>query len=191
MNVYLNRYSLFFGPRAQPVARMPFETGALERCPGASDYAWEEAGWEAAEYFPGRVVKGRTVMTETGLEAQWLAVIGRPDAQTLPVYEVDLNAVGNPDFRQYRDIAPRMQARGATLDDICASCRAYIRAFDLGGGNWGGPWTDDEDMQRGGMVYRVDELGDRQHIGSVLYCGRYWTIEEEQEFERELKEKYG
>jgi hypothetical protein len=95
--------------------------------------------------------------------------------------------VGNPDFAQYADIAPRMRARGATIEEICQSCRSYIRAFELGGGNWGGRLPDSE--ARGGMVYRVDEQGKLQLIGEVWYNGQYRTIEETAEEAEEFKRR--
>lgn len=51
-------------------------------------------------------------------------------------YYVRLGGVGNPDMRQFADVAPRMVAWADTREAIAQIGRAYISAFELGGGNW-------------------------------------------------------
>ena len=50
---------------------------------------------------------------------------------------VKLRAPGNPDFRQYADIAPRQNAAVTGLPQAVQVCQAYIAQFELGSGNWG------------------------------------------------------
>ena len=55
-------------------------------------------------------------------------------------YKVLLASVGNPDFGQdnRRSLpgVPRRTIRVASLLDASKACRAYIKHYELGGGNW-------------------------------------------------------
>lgn len=82
-------------------------------------------------------------------------------------FQVKLSNVGNPDYRQ----DPRRPlpdttvgwARVDTLKEAVAICRAYIRFYDLGGGNW-----------NGGLINRTDN---GLVVGKVSYNGRVWPDE--------------
>ena len=67
-------------------------------------------------------------------------------------YKFVLQGVGNPDFRQFADIAPKKTGSG-TLAEIREIAREYIEEWDLGGGNF---------------------IGDIEGGLSISYNGRLW-----------------
>lgn len=72
---------------------------------------------------------------------------------------VKLSARGNPDFGQPRSIG--VSTRTVEVADFAAAsaaCMEYIRAHDLGGGNWTGG-----EVRDGGKV-----------VARVSYNGRVW-----------------
>ena len=79
-------------------------------------------------------------------------------------YLVMLSGEGNPDFRQYAPIAPPTSKRMPTLKEAKQLCKDYIRAWNLGGGNW---------VCEAGKVFVV--VGDRcKFVGRFSYNGRFW-----------------
>jgi len=69
-----------------------------------------------------------------------------------------LRSFGNPDFRQYAPISEPCVVAADTLRDLVLLGEAYIRTWDLGGGNWANP-----EIKDGGKV-----------IGFMSYNGRVW-----------------
>lgn len=79
---------------------------------------------------------------------------GRRDS---PRLRVQLRAPGNPDFRQYADLAPRQVASVADLPQAAQVCQAYIAKFELGSGNWG---CGAGEVRRNGRLYaRISRNG--------------------------------
>jgi hypothetical protein len=77
---------------------------------------------------------------------------------------VTLSSVGNPDRDQYfgRDVlSPTRVVQAKAIAEASRICRAYIKQFDLGAGNWSG-----------GLVC----LG-RKPLARVSYNGRVWPVE--------------
>ena len=78
---------------------------------------------------------------------------------------------GNPDFKQdpNRPISPReVHLFGGNMTDACHMVRDYIKAWDLGGGNWVG---------EAGEVH--DEQG--KLVGRISYNGQFWRHWTEEE----------
>lgn len=73
---------------------------------------------------------------------------------------VILHGVGNPDFQQYSDVAPRQVRPVKNLLEASAVCREYIAEHELGGGNWG---------RESGLVLR-----DGVPYAQVSWNGRVW-----------------
>lgn len=86
------------------------------------------------------------------------------DALVAPkgAYKVLLASVGNPDFGQdnRRSLpgVPRRTLRVASLADASKACRAYIKHYELGGGNW-----------LGGEVKKAGTV-----IAKISFNGRAW-----------------
>ena len=76
--------------------------------------------------------------------------------------KITLRAYGNPDFRQYTDIAPKETVSVASLNEAVVVARRYIAHHNLGGGNWG---------TQSGRVF-----DGKQQIASVSYSGRLWDM---------------
>lgn len=72
---------------------------------------------------------------------------------------VVLRSEGNPDFKQFAPISPPSVVAVETLQFAVRACNQYIKAFDLGGGNW-----------VGGQVYHPT----KGLIATVSYNGRVW-----------------
>lgn len=72
------------------------------------------------------------------------------------MYELKLSSAGNPDFGQHTPISPAHSIPVASIEEATERCRDYIRAWNLGGGNWSG-----------GQVYK----GDKQ-VARIAYNGR-------------------
>jgi hypothetical protein len=51
-------------------------------------------------------------------------------------YLVYLRGAGNPDFRQYADIAPTQIKLVNSIEQAQQICQEYIVQYELGGGNW-------------------------------------------------------
>lgn len=79
---------------------------------------------------------------------------------------ITLRAYGNPDFRQYADIAPARLARVNSLSDAVKAARDYISSHNLGGGNWGA---------KSGVVF-----SGKKAIARVSYNGRLWDMSGEE-----------
>ena len=80
-------------------------------------------------------------------------------------YKVLLRGMGNPDHRQYVDIAPTTMVE---CDDLAWCKRAvseFIHMHELGGGNWG---------PQCGKVFHLGE-----YIGRISYNGRFWDKDTE------------
>lgn len=73
--------------------------------------------------------------------------------------EMTLASMGNPDFGQYAPLSPRQKIAVATLKEAMDACAAYIKEYDLGGGNWPCPT-----VKENGKV-----------IGRISYNGLFWT----------------
>lgn len=84
--------------------------------------------------------------------------------------ELDLKAPGNPDHGQFSAVAPSIKVRGTNLEELKASCEAYITHYDLGGGNWGGGC---------GAVFEVAPGKRRKKFGHFSYNRRFWTVAED------------
>lgn len=74
---------------------------------------------------------------------------------------VTLRAYGNPDYRQYTDIADKAVVRVTSLRDAVRVCMDYIAENELGGGNWG---------TQSGCVF--DSA--KRPVARVSYNGRVW-----------------
>ncbi len=74
------------------------------------------------------------------------------------MYWVYLYSVGNPDYGQCAPLSEPCLKSADTLPGVRALCLAYIRDWDLGGGNW-----------PGGIVGTG-----RVIVGHVSYNGRLW-----------------
>jgi len=83
-------------------------------------------------------------------------------------YKVLLASVGNPDFGQLRTRSlpgvPRRTIRVASLADASKACRAYIKHYELGGGNWGGG----------------DTMKDDKDFALISYNGRAWDLKDKE-----------
>ena len=53
-------------------------------------------------------------------------------------FTVKLRGHGNPDHRQYADVASPKDVPVASLEDASKTCLAYIEKHELGMGNWVG-----------------------------------------------------
>ena len=53
-------------------------------------------------------------------------------------FTVKLRGKGNPDFRQYGDVALPEDVQVGTLEEASTVCRKYIEENELGIGNWVG-----------------------------------------------------
>jgi hypothetical protein len=51
-------------------------------------------------------------------------------------YTLKLRSVGNPDIAQYAPVSNPRTVHVNTLREASEACRAYIKEWDLGGGNW-------------------------------------------------------
>ena len=51
---------------------------------------------------------------------------------------VKLRGHGNPDFRQFADVASPKDVPAASLEEASKTCSAYIEKHELGMGNWVG-----------------------------------------------------
>ncbi len=83
-----------------------------------------------------------------------------PPAST-PGMVVELRGSGNPDMRQYADVAEPKTVRVKSLKEAAAICMKYIEENELGAGNWGG---------EGGIVR---ENG--KQIARIAYNGKIFT----------------
>ena len=89
-------------------------------------------------------------------------------ASDYPPYMVVLAAPGNPDYRQYVPIAPPGLGFGWSFGDSVKSALAYVKEFELGGGNWG---------LDSGKVYAARQ-GRVTH--RIAYNGTIWPIPPEE-----------
>lgn len=101
------------------------------------------AGWLDGLPVPERKVK---------TAVKWLLALGAKR------YTIKLSSVGNPDFGQYAPVSPPEICEADTLQEIVAACEAYIKKWDLGGGNWKEP------------ILREDGVA----IGHISYNRRVW-----------------
>lgn len=76
--------------------------------------------------------------------------------------EMKLRSMGNPDFGQYAPLSEPESIKVATLKEAIDACEAYIRKWDLGGGNWTCPT-----VKQDGKI-----------IGRISYNGKFWTQKE-------------
>jgi hypothetical protein len=74
-------------------------------------------------------------------------------------YTMTLKSVGNPDFAQYVPVSEPSVVEAETLAELRNACDAYIRKWDLGGGNWTNPAVRE----------------DRKVVGYFSYNGRLWS----------------
>jgi hypothetical protein len=72
---------------------------------------------------------------------------------------ITIHAPGNPDYQQYAPIAPSKTFQAGDLAGISDAARWYIRAYDLGGGNFAPEPIRNE---RG------------EEVGRVSYNGHVW-----------------
>lgn len=98
-------------------------------------------------------------------------------------HEVVVHAVGNPDHRQFADIAPRTVVRVCGIEEAQKVVREYQTRNEMGGGNC---------SKEHGTVWAlpVGGKGRRKKVGEVSYNGRYWTVAEKAAWEAEIKAKY-
>jgi hypothetical protein len=80
------------------------------------------------------------------------------------MYEMKLRSVGNPDFGQYAPLSEPEVVTGETLSEMRARCEAYIRKWNLGGGNWVNPIIREV----------VPGRKTKKAVGYFSYNGRLW-----------------
>jgi hypothetical protein len=94
---------------------------------------------------------------------------------------VTLHAAGNPDMRQYADIAPKKTVKVLGIEEACKAVKAYQYLHDMGCGNC---------AKSHGVVWQLQANGKRKSIGRVHYNGRFETHAQTKAWEAEIKAKY-
>jgi hypothetical protein len=135
-----------------------------------ADECWELDHF-LEQYQPGQIIKN---------SAKQEVVLGPERAFT---HEVTLHACGNPDFRQYADLGPKIVVRVCGIEEAQAAVKTYQRRYEMGGGNC---------AKDHGIVWALPAKpgGQRKKVGEVTYNYRYWTVADKAAWEKELKEKY-
>ena len=92
-------------------------------------------------------------------------------------YKMTLDSQPNPDFRETRKPAPRMDVTFAFREDAAAIGEAYCAAYDLGGGNFSYPAIIDRATGRpcawlayNGRIFTPAEW-DHWHPGALAAAG--------------------
>lgn len=94
------------------------------------------------------------------------------------IYFVLLRGTGNPDFRQYSDIAPTQIAHVDSFEEAVQVCQKFIIDWELGGGNWTGSFPGD--VCRAGNVFDLDG----NLVKYISYNGRLWEPEAAQQWQQ-------
>ena len=81
---------------------------------------------------------------------------------------VNLESCGNPDYGQYAPLSPQLGKVVKSIEVAQLAVNKYIQEYGLGGGNLAG-----------GQV--IDAVT-RKEIGYISYNGRFWTMEEREQF---------
>lgn len=89
----------------------------------------------------------------------WLAVSGIQRGR----FQTQLRGVGNPDYRQFADVAPPVRLWADSVEQLAKLAVLYRNIFDLGGGNWGG-----------GTVF--DSINGNQAVGRIAYNGKVFDV---------------
>jgi hypothetical protein len=92
----------------------------------------------------------------------------KPDPET---FYMTLRSVGNPDFGQYSPVSPIEKCEGKTLLEMRQKAEAYIRKWELGGGNFVDP-----------KVFMGDKF-----VGRFSYNGRLWPSRKYDPLEKEIE----
>jgi hypothetical protein len=169
---YITRSGFLYRKGNREIARVPFATLEVQHAEDVTEDEKFELEFLTCVNVAGEIYKlpkqlgGATIVLGPAREF---------------THEVTLHACGNPDMRQYADIAPKMTVKVVGIEEATAAVMAYQRTNDMGGGNC---------ARDHGIVWELKESGKRKKVGEVSYNGRYWTLAERKTWEAEMKIKY-
>lgn len=174
IQTFVSKDQFAFRSGTKLLGSLPLKTLELTISEEATPDEAREIRFLSEDYIPGEVISVKQLSEDP-------LVLGPDRAFT---HEITLHACGNPDRRQYANIAPRKTVRVCGIEEAREVFAAYRTRYNMGAGNC---------AKEHGTVWELPsgKGGKRKRVGRVSYNGRYATLAEIKAFQAEMAAKYG